>query len=50
MRNSRRTSATVTALALLVAGHFTPLGVVLVVLVPAVVGCACWLGRALWRR
>ena len=40
----------VTLLALLVAGRFTPGAVALVFLVPAVAGCACWLGWALRRR
>jgi len=39
-----------TVLFLLVSGHFTPGAVALVVLVPAVVGCAGWLGRVLRRR
>ena len=43
------TVGVVTLLALLVAGRFTAVSVALVFLVPAVCGCACWLGWALRR-
>lgn len=41
--------AVVTALSLLVTGHFTGRGLLLVFLLPGIVGSAAWLGWALRR-